>query len=233
MSTCTEIELDPEERPFARARRLGIDALSDAEVLALALGGGRGPHSADTLARHVLRAHGGLRGVVRAGIGALGADIGALRAARLAATFELARRARAVPLAPRVSYTSSRDILRAYGPRLVDATEEQVLAVVLDARQRPVAERVIARGSTTACAVGPRELFGLAVREGGAGVVLIHNHPSGDPLPSDEDLRLTRAMLDAGRLLDLPLIDHVIIGRDGSFSFLDAGLLRADPERGA
>lgn len=230
MTTCTELELDPEERPFARARRLGMDALSDAEVLALALGRGRGPLSAEDLAQRVLRTHGGLRGVAREGIGPLARDLGEHRAARLVAAFEVARRVRARPLPRAVSYTSSRDVLRAYGPRLLDAVEEQVLAIVLDAKQRPVAERVLARGTTTACAVGPRELFSLVVREGGAGAVLVHNHPSGDPLPSDEDIRLTRALLDAGRLLDLPLIDHVIVGREGSFSFLDAGLLRHEPE---
>lgn len=230
MTTCTELDFDDDERPLARARRLGLDALSDAEVLALALGRGRGALCAEELALRILRVHGGARGVVRGGIGPLACDLGAHRAARLVATFELARRARAVPLPRATPYTSSRDVLRAYGPRLVDATEEQVLAVVLDAKQRPLAERVLARGSTTACAVGPREVFNLVVREGGAGVVLVHNHPSGDPLPSDDDIRLTRAMLDAGRLLDLPLIDHVIVGRDGSFSFLDAGLLRHDPE---
>lgn len=230
MTLCHEIQLDPDELPLRRARRLGFDALSDHELLALALGRGRGPHASDDLARRLLTAHGGLRGLARTGPGALGLDLGEHRAARLLASFEIARRSRALPLKRGAAFSSSRDVLRAFGPRLVDATEEMVLAVVLDARQRPVAERVLARGSATACAIGPREVFALAVREGGAGVVMVHNHPSGDPLPSDDDIRLTRALMDAGRLLDVPLIDHVIVGREGSFSFLDAGLLGAKTE---
>lgn len=209
-----------------RARRLGFDALSDAELLAIVLGRGRGLLDADALARTLLAEHGGLRGITRLGIGPLALELGETRAARLLATLEASRRARAEPLKRTAPFSSSRDVLRAYGPRLVDATEELVLAVVLDGRQRPVAERILARGSATACALCPRALFALAVREGGSGVVLVHNHPSGDPLPSEDDIRLTRLLLDAGRILDLPLIDHVIVGREGSFSFLDAGLLR-------
>lgn len=230
MSTCIDLAFDPEELPLRRARRLGLDALSDAELLALALGRGRGPDGADTLAQRLLHVHGGLRGLARSGWGALSQDLGERRAARLGATLEIARRARAQPLQRAAAFSSSRDVLRAFGPRLVDAAEEMVLAVVLDARQRPVAERILARGSATACALGPRELFALAVREGGAGVVLVHNHPSGDPLPSEDDIRLTQTLLQAGRLLDLPLIDHVIVGREGSFSFLDAGMISGTRE---
>ncbi|MFO0629406.1 MAG: JAB domain-containing protein [Polyangiales bacterium] len=225
MSTCIDLDLDPDELPLRRARRLGLDALSDAELLTLALGRGRGPAGADDLARRLLRDHGGLRGITRSGWGALAQDLGEGRAARLGATLEIARRARAQPLQRAPSFSSSRDVLRAFGPRLIDAAEEMVLAVILDARQRPLAERVLGRGSATACALGPRELFALAVREGGAAVVLVHNHPSGDPLPSEDDILLTRSLLQAGRLLDLPLIDHVIVGREGTFSFLDAGML--------
>lgn len=225
MTLCTELHLDPHEQPRRRARRLGLDALSDAEILCLALGRGRGALDDEPLARRVLEAHGGLRGVLRSGPGSLSLDLGESRAVRLLASFEVARRGRAELLHPHAAFSSSRDVLRAFGPRLVDSADEVVLAIVLDARQRPVAERILARGSSTACAIGPREVFALAVREGGAGVVLVHNHPSGDPLPSDDDVRLTRALLDAGRLLDLPLIDHVIVGREGSFSFLDAGML--------
>lgn len=233
MTLCIPLDLDPEEHPLRRARRLGLDALSDHELLALALGRGRGTTSGDALARQLLSTHGGLRGVARVGWGALCMDLGEHRAARLGASLEIARRVRAQPLVRSVPFASSRDVLRAFGPRLVDATEEMVLAVVLDARQRPVAERVLARGGATSCALGPRELFALAVREGGAGVVLVHNHPSGDPLPSEEDVRLTQTLLQAGRLLDIPLIDHVIVGREGSFSFLDAGMLRSPAEVGA
>ena len=116
-------------------------------------------------------------------------------------------------------------MVRAWGPRLTDSPDEAVLAVVLDARRRPVAERVVARGTAAGCTLGLRELFALVVREAGASVVLVHNHPSGDPTPSPEDVTFTRGVVEAGRLLEVPLIDHVVVGREGYFSFLDAGLL--------
>ncbi len=217
---------DDLDSPHARLRRVGIDALSDTELLALVLGTGKPSSNELTSARTLLAAHEGLRGVSRTGLGVLARDVGERRAARVLAAVEIARRAGAVPLARSAPYRSSRDVVRAYGPRLLDAAEESVLAVVLDARQRPVAERVVARGSASACPVNPRQVFALAVREGGAGVVLVHNHPSGDPTPSTEDITFTRMVSEAGRLLDLPLVDHVIVAREGSFSFLDAGLLK-------
>jgi DNA repair protein RadC len=108
-----------------------------------------------------------------------------------------------------------------------------VLAVVLDARHRPVAERRIATGGPASCGVSVRDVFALAVREGGAAVLLVHNHPSGDPAPSRDDIDLTAALVRAGDTLELPLLDHVIVGREGSFSFLDAGLLRPERARNA
>lgn len=217
------------DAPRARLRRLGMDALSDAEVLSLILGG-RGPEGPVAQATTLLATHGGLRGVMRAGAGVLAREVGEARALRLVAALELARRALAIPLARAVPFGTSRDVVRAYASRLLDATEETVLAVVLDARHRPLAERLLARGSVSACSLGAREVFTLAVREGGAGVVLVHNHPSGDPTPSVEDLEFTRNLVEAGRLLELRLVDHVIIAREGTFSFLDAGLLRESGE---
>ncbi len=217
------------DTPHARLRRVGLDALSDTELVAIVLGSGRAPTSELAAARALLATHQGLRGVSRTAIGPLARDVGERRAARLVAAVEIARRAGAVPLTRTAPYRSSRDVVRAFGARLVDASDERVLAVVLDARQRPVAERMLACGTASACAVGARQVFALAVREGGAGVLMVHNHPSGDPTPSAEDIRFTRMLVTAGALLEVPLVDHVIVGREGSFSFLDAGLL-ARPE---
>jgi DNA repair protein RadC len=215
--------------PRERLRRHGVDALSDAELLALVLGTGRPHEPVLTLATRLLGEHGGARGLLRAGPGDLAPVLGFARAARLIGATELARRALSTPLDPRVPYTSSRDVVLAFAPRLADRVDECVYAVVLDARQRPVAERQLAVGGPASCTVGVREVFALAVREGGAAVLLIHNHPSGDPTPSTEDMQLTAALVDAGRALGLPFLDHVIVAREGSFSFLDAGLLRAGP----
>ena len=215
-----------EDLPRERLRRLGSSALSDAELLALVLGTGRPGEPVLALAARLLEDFGGARGLMRAGPGELAPYVGHARGCRLIGALELARRALARPLDPRAAYGSSRDVVAAYAPRLIDRADECVLAVVLDARQRPIAERQLASGGPSSCAVGVRDVFALAVREGGAGVVLIHNHPSGDPTPSREDVALTTALGEAGRVLELPFLDHVIVAREGSFSFLDAGLLR-------
>ncbi len=215
------------DRPRERLRRLGASALADAELLALVLGTGRPSEPVETLASRLLADYGGARGLCHAGPGELAREVGIARAARLAGAVELTRRALTEPLDARGPYGSSRDVVRAFAPRLTDRVEEHVMVVVLDARHRPVAERTLAVGGPASCSVSVREVFALAVREGGAAILLVHNHPSGDPTPSRDDIDLTNALIRAGDALELPLLDHVIVGRDGSFSFLDAGLLGA------
>lgn len=219
------------DTPLTRLRRVGLSALSDAELLALALGPGRKGLSSRSLARYLLRHHDGLRGLSRSGLGALSLDLGQTRAARFLAHIELARRARSQPLSPLVPLTNSRDVVRAWSPRLAHDPDESVVAIVLDARRRPVAERVMSHGTAAGCSLGLRELFSLVVRESGTSLVLVHNHPSGDPTPSAEDVTFTHAVTNAGLLLEAPLVDHVIIAHEGYFSFLDAGLL--SPPKGS
>ncbi len=227
------------ERPQERLCRFGVESLSDAEILALVLGTGQRSEPVTALAARVLNDFGGPRGLLQAGRGNLANAIGFVRAARLIGAAELTQRANTRRLDPGSPYTSSQDVIAAFAPLLVNQPDERVIAVVLDARQRPVAERQLAAGGPSSCSVGIRQVFALAVREGGAGVILVHNHPSGDPTPSPEDLTLTQTLANAGHVLEIPLIDHVILGHQGSFSFLDAGLLPVSnhggtpPEQGA
>ncbi|MBL8601944.1 MAG: DNA repair protein RadC [Myxococcales bacterium] len=218
----------PLDDPHARVRRVGVDLLSDAEVLALAIGPAHREPSPYAAAVALLDEHGGLAGLMRGSIGSLAPSLGARRAARLLAALELCRRAREQPLQYLRRCLSSREVVAAFGPRLRAATEECVVVVVLDARQRVLAERVVARGPISAVAVGMREVFSLVVREGGAGVVVLHNHPSGDPRPSEADLRFTRGLHDACLCLDMLLLDHIVVAREGYFSFRDSGLLGRD-----
>jgi len=113
----------------------------------------------------------------------------------------------------------------ALGPRLATAEREHFYALALDAKHRPLSEILVAVGGLTACGVAPADLFRAVLREPAAAIVLVHNHPSGDPAPSDDDVLMTRKLVAAGGLLGLAVVDHVIIGRDGYFSFTDAGLL--------
>lgn len=220
-------QLPPRVRPLPRRRRVPIEVLSDAEVLSLALGRGRGGLTADALARHLLATHDGLRGLLRTSVGSLTQDVGPHLATRLLASWELVHRSRAGAPPRRMPFTSSRDIVRCWSARMVDLPDECVMALVLDVKQRLIAERVLANGTPAGVALGVREVFALAVREGGASMVLVHNHPSGDPTPSPEDAEFTRRVAEVGAAIELPLLDHVILGRDGAFSFLDAGLLKS------
>jgi DNA repair protein RadC len=213
------------DEPAARLRTRGPEALSEAELLGVLLEHGRTHAASSRHAARVLDAYGGARSLLRSGFGELAMDLGARRAVRLIAALELSRRALCEPLNAAVAIRSSRDVLRAYDARMAELPDEIVLAVLLDVKQRPVAERMLARGGPSGCAVSVRDVFAAAVREAAVGVVLVHNHPSGDPTPSEEDRALTNALAIAGRSLGVALVDHVIVARGRAFSFLDAGLL--------
>lgn len=214
--------------PRERMRRVGRSALSDAELLALLLGTGRREEPVGQLATRVIAELGGLHRLGRLGPGALEQidGLGPTKAARLVAAVELGRRVLTRPLPPGLRIASSRDVDAAMRPRLADALVEHFLAVALDAKNRPIGEIEVARGSLSACPVAPADVFRSLLLEGASGVVLVHNHPSGVPAPSPEDLDLTERLVGAGDLLGVRVLDHVIVGREGYFSFLDAGLLR-------
>lgn len=144
------------------------------------------------------------------------------------AAVELGRRVLTKPLNRERPFASSRDILAAYGPKLRKKVDEEVWVILLDTKQRPVMEHQIAMGTPAGVSLGLREVFALAVRHGAASLVLVHNHPSGDPAPSPQDAEFTRRVTKAGKALEIHLLDHVIVAETAHFSFLDAGLIRED-----
>ena len=153
--------------------------------------------------------------------------IGPGKAARLLAAVELGRRALTRPLPKGRRLVSSRDVDAALRPRLAREEVEHFVAIPLDAKHRPTGTLRLSTGSLVACPVEPATVFRALVRHAAAAVVFVHNHPSGHPEPSPEDVALTRRLCDAGDLLGVEVLDHVIIGAEGYFSFLDAGLLAA------
>jgi len=212
----------------ARERLLfgGAEALDDEALVAVVLGTGARGRPVRTLAAALLAETGGVRGLGRAGIAALRAvpGVGPGQAARLLAAVELGRRATAAPLTPARPLRSSRDIVAAFGPRIADALEERFYALLLDARLRPMRTVEIARGGIAACPVSPADVFRHALGAGAPKVAFVHNHPSGSPEPSREDIAFTERLIAGGRLLGVQVIDHVIVAREGAFSFLDAGV---------
>ncbi len=166
-----------------------------------------------------------LRGIVCASQRELGAvaGMGHVRAGRLHAVGELARRLASERLEPGVSVTCSDVVFAHFAPLLADEKRETFHALLLDSKNRLVAKTRISEGSLGASLVHPREAFRPAVREAAASVLFLHNHPSGDPTPSEEDRRVTARLCRVGELLGIPVLDHIVIGRDDYYSFADSG----------
>jgi DNA repair protein RadC len=214
-----------------RLAERGIGALSDAELLSLLLGTGTADQPVSVLAEHVLCSLGGTRGLARASPRQLASlrGVGTGKSARIAAALELGRRVAASPLERGAKIASSEDVYRAFGPLLVSQQQEELWAVALDVRQRVLARVQLARGGLSACPVSPADVFRPLIQEGAAAMILVHNHPSGVPDPSAEDLAFTERLAQAGELLGIVLLDHVIVAADGYFSCLDSGMYRGSP----
>jgi len=218
----------PADRPRERLRSLGPGALTAVELLAILLGTGTSERDAVAVAAEVLASAGGsLRALARRPAGALVGvrGVGAAKAARVAAALELARRVAAEQGADERAIRCPADVHRLCGPVLRDLAVEEFRLLVLDTQHRVVRELLITRGILDSALVHPREVFRAAIAEAAAGIVVLHNHPSGNPAPSADDRAVTRQLVEAGRLLDIPVYDHVIVGGDRYFSFAEAGLL--------
>jgi DNA repair protein RadC len=221
-------ELAPRERPRERLARHGAQALSAIELLAILLGSGSGGRSALQLSQDLLGRFGGsLRRMAAAPVAALTgvSGIGAARAAVLHAALELGRRLAAETREEGLPVRSPRDVFLVYAPQLEDLPVEEFHVAVLDAQHRLERDLTITRGILNSSLVHPREVFREAIAERAAAIILVHNHPSGDPTPSADDRAVTEQLVAAGRLLDIPVHDHVIIGRGRFASFAESGLL--------
>lgn len=213
--------------PRERLIRVGASHLSDAELLALVLSTGTAGEPVTQLAQRLVDAHRGVSGLSRLGLGELAAQkgLGFGKATRIVGAIELGRRTLEQPLARGARITSSRDAEAMLRSRLVPLDVEQFFVIPVDARNRALAEIRIGQGGTTSCPVSPAEVLRAVLREAASGMIVAHNHPSGDPTPSPEDVELTARLARASESIGIRLLDHVVIARDGCFSFLDAGML--------
>ncbi len=221
-------ELPRSERPRERLLDLGARALSSAELLAIVLGSGGAGRSALRLGEEVLAAAGGsLRRMTMQPVAALRTvdGVGRVRAVTIHASLELGRRMAAEAREDGAPVRSPRDVVALFAPRLEDLPVEEFHVAVLDAQHRLERDVTVTRGILNSSLVHPREVFREAIAERAASVVLVHNHPSGDPMPSPDDRAVTDQLVAAGRLLDIPVHDHIIIGRGRYTSFAEAGLL--------
>jgi len=218
MEIVDPVRPDPNfDRPRERLLRRGANGIADEELLAIVLGTGARRRSALALAADLVRVAGGLGALSRASPRELVqlAGVGSARAATVVAAFELGRRA-VENVQHRDEIGRPEDVFRCVGPRLSGLQQELFLTIGIDIRNRLLEIVEIARGSLDGVEVHPREVFRPLIRMAAAGAVLVHNHPSGDPTPSAEDLELTRRLREVGALLGIPIVDHVVIG-DGTF----------------
>jgi DNA repair protein RadC len=222
-------EWPEDDRPREKLLRYGADRLTDAELLAIILRTGDGNSGASALdyARYLLRRCGSFRDLASLSVRDLSAlkGIGPAKAASVQAVMEIARRYGSRPLFPGRPLTSSSDVFAHFHERLRDRKKEYFYAVLLDNKHRTIREITVSEGTLTSSLVHPREVFGPAVRESAASVILVHNHPSGDPAPSREDDAITRRLVEVGALLGLAVLDHVIVGEKRYYSFADEGRL--------
>jgi DNA repair protein RadC len=225
LPVCTLPDSDwPRERLWA----LGPAALTSAELLAILLGTGGGGHDVLELGRRLLEVSGGsFRRLAQRPSAELlrTPGIGPSKAARLIAAFEVGARAAREERPPVPRIREPEDVLRLFGSRLRDLQVEEFHMLALDSQSQVLREVLITRGLLNSSLVHPREVFRAAIAEAAAGIIVVHNHPSGDPTPSAEDRAATKQLVSAGRLLDVPLYDHVIIAGDRFVSFASAGLL--------
>jgi len=232
MQTTRISEIPASDRPREKVERLGVCSLSDSELLAIFIRTGFPGKNAIAIAADLLRECGGLGGLARCAppeIQSKAKGIGRAKSIELAAAFEIGKRlARGGSEAP-VLDTPER-IFDAFGQEFIALRKESLRAVLLDTKLRLIRMEEIALGSINECIAHPREIFRPAIVHSAYALVVVHNHPSGDPQPSQADRRMTASLREAASLLQINLIDHVIIGNgDGGrlpyFSFRDAGLL--------
>ncbi len=220
--------LAPAERPRERLRSLGARSLGAAELLAVIIGSGTRGRSSLTIAHEVLADVGGsLRILANRPVATIGgiSGVGPARAMAIVAALELGRRTAAEPHGERVAVHSPQDVVAAFGPHLEALSVEEFHVAILDAQHHLERDVLVTRGILDSSLVHPREVFREAIAERAASIILVHNHPSGDPTPSTEDRMVTSQLVAAGTLLGIPVRDHVVIGRGRYVSFAEAGWL--------
>lgn len=213
------------ELPTKRIEAHSPDALAASELIAVLLDGTCRKRSPLETAQEILGAFQGSLRAAAQGNGKLRAIAGVRAAARIAAALELGRRLAAEAREEGAPVRWPRDVYELMSPKLEDLPVEEFHVLILDSQHRLSRDVTVTRGLLNSSLVHPREVFREAITGAAAAIILVHNHPSGDPTPSPDDRAVTEQLVASGRVLDVPVQDHVIIGRGRYISFAEAGLL--------
>jgi DNA repair protein RadC len=227
-TTFTVRDLPRPERPRERLQKLGPDALSSHELLALIIGRGISKRSVMTIAQELLARFGSVKAIGQATIEELSEikGIGLAKAAQIRACFELGKRESLEPDEPvPFDIKNPEAVVKAIRLSIQDKAKEHFKLVLLNSRNRILRISSVSIGTLTTSLVHPREVFRDAITHSAASVVLAHNHPSGDPEPSEDDLKMTRKLVESGKIIGIEVIDHIIIGKNNHYSFRERGLI--------
>jgi DNA repair protein RadC len=215
------------DRPRERLLEKGSEALSDAELLAIILRTGTKKDNALVFAQNILNQQ-SLVNLSRMSASSLSQiyGIGQVKACQIVSCFELARRLLSGESKNRQQINSASDVASYYIPKLSFMKKECLVAIYLDARRRRIKDEIIATGSIDAAVISPKEIFHHAIVEKASAVILVHNHPSGDSSPSEEDITVTNELAIAGNLLGIQVLDHVVVSDNGFTSMREKDLLK-------
>ncbi len=229
-TSVTMKHLPPQMQPYEKCITYGPEFLTDAELIACILRSGTKEYTSVALAEHLLnlrKGNEGLNGLCSLTFEELTAvsGIGRVKALQIQCIFELAKRMSRSKAAKSLNFQEPESIAQYYMEDFRHKEQEHLMLLLLDNKTNLLGEKLLFTGTVNASIVSPREIYLEALRYHAVGIILLHNHPSGDPTPSDADLRITRKIREAGLLLDIPLLDHIIIGDKKYVSFREKGYL--------
>jgi DNA repair protein RadC len=215
------------DRPRERLIQVGPDALSTQELLTLLISSGTSKRSASDIAHDILQRFTSLADLASRDVVELMSihGMGAAKATTLCAAFELARRIQAEPFTERIVVSTPAVLAQTMIPRMRHLRTESFRVVLLNSANQVIREVCVSDGSLIAVLIHPREVFRLAIAESAASIIVAHNHPSGNTEPSGEDVAITKQLIEAGRIVDIKVLDHLIIAGNTYTSFVERGLM--------
>jgi DNA repair protein RadC len=226
-SSFTVRDLPRQERPRERLQKFGPEALSAQELLALVIGRGIPKKSVMSIAQELLTRFGNVKAISQATIEELSQikGIGLAKAAQIKACFELGKREDLEIEMINFDIKNPESVVKAIRASIKDKAKEHFKLILLNPRNKIIRISTISIGTLNASLVHPREVFKDAIVHSAASVVLAHNHPSGDPEPSEDDIKITKKLVDSGKILSIEVLDHIIIAKNGFKSFKEEGLI--------
>ncbi len=220
-------DLPAQERPRERLKNFGPEALSAQELLALVIGMGIPGKSVMNIAQELLTRFGSIQEISNATTEELTTiiGIGFAKAIRIKACFELGKRQDYETIAKDIDIKNPQSVVKAIRSKIQDKAKEHFKLIILNTRNKVVGITNISTGTLNSNLVHPREVFKEAIRNNAASVILSHNHPSGNPEPSEEDKEITQRLVEAGKIIGINVLDHVVIGKNNFYSFKEKGLM--------